>query len=509
MNSPQNPHQPSPTSQTRRSFLKAVAGTAATFSLPARVYAAAKGANEAVRIGGIGFNGRGMGDLSGLLAAPNVRVTALCDVDTAVLDKGKAAMENAGQTVEVFSDLRKLIESKDVDAVMIATPNHWHTLAAIWAMQAGKDVYLEKPVSHTLWEGKQLEAAVKKHGAILQSGTQSRSSLALQEAQAWAKAGNLGRLLRVHGTCYKRRPSIGKVSGAQPIPATVDYDLWCGPSPKTELLRSKLHYDWHWVWDTGNGDLGNQGVHQVDIARWFMGEKGLPPTALSFGGRFGYVDDATTPNTQLIVLPYEKAPMYFEVRGLPDGKGSKSMDSYRGSSIGVVLQYEKGHLLIPSYSAVIAFDEKGEVIKRWGKYALPGEVPVVEEKADPAAPKPLTHHSNFISAVRSRDAASLSCNVREGVVSSALCHLAGISHRLGTPMSVAAATDRIKTDPYAAETLGRMFEHLKLNDALPENITLGALLKVDTVKETIVGNPAARALEHRKERAPYKVPVLA
>jgi predicted dehydrogenase len=494
---------------TRRSFLKSLAGTAAALSLPARVFAGARGANDAVRIGGIGFNGRGMSDLSGLLGAPNVRVTALCDVDPKVLAKGRAAMENVGQTVEVYSDLRKLLESKEVDAVMVATPNHWHTLAAIWAMQAGKDVYLEKPVSHTLWEGKQLEAAVKKYGAILQSGTQSRSSVALQEASAWAKAGNLGRLIRAHGTCYKRRPSIGKVTGPQPIPQGVDYDLWCGPSAKTELMRTKLHYDWHWVWETGNGDLGNQGVHQVDIARWFMGEPGFPGSAMSFGGRFGYVDDATTPNTQLIVLPYEKAPMYFEVRGLPASTGSKEMDVYMGSGIGVVLQYERGHLLVPSYTAVIAFDEKGEIIKRWGKHALPGEAPVPAEKSEAAGEKAPTHHQNFIAAVRSRKTADLACNAREGAVSSALCHLAGISHRLGTPMSVGAAREHIKADPYAAETLGRMLEHLKLNEALPENITLGAHLKVDTKEERIIGNPAATALEHRQDRGEFKVPKLA
>lgn len=495
--------------QTRRSFLKSMAGTAATLSLPASVFAGARGANEAVRIGGIGFNGRGMANLSGLLAAPNVRVTALCDVDSAVLAKGRAAMEGAGQTVEVYTDLRKLIESKDIDAVMVATPNHWHTLAAIWAMEAGKDVYLEKPVSHTLWEGKQLEAAVKKYGSILQSGTQSRSSVGLQEAQAWAKAGNLGRLVRAHGTCYKRRPSIGKVTGPQPIPGTVDYDLWCGPATKGELMRSKLHYDWHWVWETGNGDLGNQGVHQVDIARWFMDEAGFPESALSFGGRFGYEDDGTTPNTQLIVLPYQKAPMYFEVRGLPTAAGSKEMDAYKGSRIGVVLQYEKGHLLIPSYSAVIAFNEKGEVIKRWGKYALEGEAPIAEEKGENKTVKTPTHYENFIAAVRSRNAASLACNVREGAVSSALCHLAGISHRLGSPMSAGAALERLKGDAYASETVGRMLEHLKLNDALPENVVFGAQLQVDTKAEKIVGNPAATELEHRQDRLGFKVPRLA
>jgi len=400
------------------------------------------------------------------------------------------------------------LESKELDAVMVATPNHWHVLAAVWAMQAGKDVYLEKPVSHTMWEGKQLVAGVEKYGRILQSGTQSRSSIGLQEARAWVKEGHLGRLVRAHGTCFKRRPSIGKISGPVQPPATVDYDLWCGPAAKTELKRTKLHYDWHWVWETGNGDLGNQGVHQVDIARWFMGEQGLPPSVLSVGGRFGYQDDATTPNTQLVVLSYPEAPMYFEVRGLPSVLNTKEMDSYRGSGVGVVLEYERGHLLIPSYTAVIAFDEKGEVLKRWGKYALPGETPVAEPKPAAAAKGP-THYSNFIDAVRSRKAESLSCNAREGEVSSALCHLAGISHRVGTSVRPEEARERLQGDAHAAETLGRLFEHLKLNEALPETVTLGASLKVNTKTETIEGNQAASALERRSDRAPYAVPALA
>ncbi|MEK0446932.1 MAG: hypothetical protein RLZZ399_2253 [Verrucomicrobiota bacterium] len=496
------------TQQTRRSFLRTLATSSAALSLPARVYAGAIGANQAIRIGGIGFNGRGMANLAGLLAVPDVRVTALCDVDSTVLSKGRSAMEAAGQRVQVFSDLRRLLESQEVDAVMVATPNHWHVLAAIWAMEAGKDVYLEKPVSHTLWEGKQLVAAVDQYGRILQSGTQSRSSPALQTAHAWLQEGNLGRLIRAHGTCYKRRPSIGKVDGPVAPPANVDYDLWCGPAAKGDLFRAKLHYDWHWVWETGNGDLGNQGVHQMDIARWFMGEKGLPPSAMSVGGRFGYVDDGQTPNTQLVVLPYEKAPLYFEVRGLPSKQDSTEMDSYRGSSVGVLLQYEKGHVLIPNYTAAIAFDPRGEVLQRWGKYALKGEPPIAEAKSLPNGDKVVTHHGNFIDAVRSRKAASLSCNAREGVVSAGLCHLAGISHRLGAAMAPDTARERLKSDLYASEALGRMWEHLKLNEALPEQLTLGAVLNVDTKAETIQGNPAATALERRMDRAPYSVPKL-
>ena len=495
---------------SRRSFLQTLAVTAAGASLPARVYAAAAGSNDAVRIGGIGFNGRGMGNLSGLLAVPGVRVTALCDVDSAVLDKGRKQMEDKGQKVEVYSDLRRLLESKEVDAVMIATPNHWHTLAAIWAMQAGKDVYVEKPVTHTLWEGKQLVAAAAKTGRIAQSGTQSRSSAGLQEARLWLQEGHMGKLLWAHGTCYKRRPSIGKATGAQAVPSTVDYDLWCGPSAKGDLLRTRLHYDWHWIWETGNGDFGNQGVHQVDIARWFMGENGLPPSAMSFlGGRFGYEDDGQTPNSQLVSFQYEKAPLYFEVRGLPSETGSKEMDDYLGSGVGVVLQYEKGHVLIPSYTAVIAFDTQGGIVKRWGRHTLKGETP----EPKPATPTPSvqadSHHANFIRAVRSGKAAELHCNVREGELSSALCHLAGISHRLGAPLAPDAIRERVKADVHAVEALGRMGEHLKRNDALPEKAVFGVPLKVDTAKEVILGNPAATELARRRDRAPFTVPELA
>ena len=198
-----------------------------------------------------------------------VRIVALCDVDSAVLDCGSQQRRTtAARKVTGYQDIRKLLENDDIDAVTIATPNHWHSLAAIWAIQAGKDVYVEKPVSHEVWEGRQLVNAARKHSRIVQTGTQSRSSAALIEAIQWLREGNLGKIKLARGLCYKRRPSIGKTTGPQPVPATVNYDLWCGPAPLDPLRRAKLHYDWHWVWNTGNGDLGNQGIHQMDIARW-------------------------------------------------------------------------------------------------------------------------------------------------------------------------------------------------------------------------------------------------
>jgi predicted dehydrogenase len=236
----------------------------------------------------------------------------------------------AFEKVTGYTDMRKLFDDKSIDAVSIATPNHWHALASIWAIQAGKDVYVEKPVSHCVWEGRQIVKAARKYGKIVQTGTQSRSSReGIAAAVKYVQEGNLGKILLSRGLCYKRRGSIGKSEGEQPIPESIDYDLWCGPGPKGPLMRQKLKYDWHWTWDYGNGDLGNQGIHQKDNARWFLGEMELSPSVWSVGGRLGYEDDGETANTQIIYHGYEKAPLIFEVRGLPENKDSKNMDKYK------------------------------------------------------------------------------------------------------------------------------------------------------------------------------------
>src|SRR5437764_6365081 len=245
------------------------------------------------------------------------RLVALCDVDSNVLENEVKRCENKGEKVKGYTDIRKLLEDNDVDVVTIATPNHWHSLAAFWAVQAGKDVYVEKPVSHNVSEGRRVVEASRKYDRIVQAGTQCRTNPGLQEAIAWLREGNLGKIIRARGLCYKRRASIGKVDGAQPIPPHIDYDLWCGPAPMEPLMRKNLHYDWHWVWPTGNGDIGNQGVHEMDLCRWFVGNTTLPDSVMSIGGRFGYDDDATTPNTLITYYDYKPIPFIFEVRGLP------------------------------------------------------------------------------------------------------------------------------------------------------------------------------------------------
>ena len=281
----------------RRFVQQSLAASTGVFYI-AKTSWAQKSPGDTINVAVIGFGGRGGSHISGYRgqSKEGVNVAALCDVDSKVLSKGVAGFEKDKLKVTGYTDIRKLLENKDIDAVSIATPNHWHSLASIWAMQAGKDVYVEKPVSHNVWEGRQMVNAARRYGKMVQTGTQSRSSRSgIGEAAKWVQEGNLGKILLSRGLCYKKRSSIGKTEGPQPIPDTVDFDLWCGPAPKTELTRKKLHYDWHWTWAYGNGDLGNQGIHQMDIARWFLGEMALSPRVWSVGGRLRTLRSSITP----------------------------------------------------------------------------------------------------------------------------------------------------------------------------------------------------------------------
>ncbi len=475
----------------RRTFLKSAAVSATAVSWSARSWAQVAGANSDVRYAVIGFNGRGRDHLGGLSKVKGCRLTGLCDVDSAVLDKERQAWAEKGLVTEAVTDLRKLLESKNVDAVSIATPNHWHSLAAIWAIQAGKDVYVEKPVSHNVFEGRKLVEAARKYQKIVQTGTQSRSSQGIREAVAWVRAGNLGRILVARGLCYKPRPSIGKVMEPQPPPATVNYDLWCGPAPMDPIRRQKFHYDWHWIWNYGNGDLGNQGIHQMDIARWFLGEMELSPRVLSVGGRLGYDDDGETANTQLVFHDYEKAPLVFEVRGLPDRKEAKAMSTYpagTGGSVAVVVHCEGGYVVVPNYSSATAYDRDGSQIKKWSGSS--------------------DHYQNFINAVRSRKHTDLNADILEGHLSSGLCHTGNVSYRLGQPDSLPAMRGRLQRDIVKSEAFERMVDHLRANEVDLDltKATLGVPLAMDAKAEKFVGNDAANLLLTREYRKPYVVP---
>ncbi|HOX02617.1 MAG TPA: Gfo/Idh/MocA family oxidoreductase [Candidatus Paceibacterota bacterium] len=474
---------------TRRSFLRQAAIGTTALGLAPRSWSAAAGANGDLRVAVVGFGGRGGSHIGAFSKMAGVRLVGLCDCDQKILGSAVKSLAGKGITVKTYTDYRKLLEDREVDVISCATPNHWHSLNVVWACQAGKDVYIEKPISHNVWEGRKAVEAARKYNRIVQAGTQSRSSrTGIAAAVEWVRAGNLGKIKVSRGLCYKRRDTIGKVDGPQPIPPEIDYDLWCGPALKLPLMRKRLHYDWHWVWNTGNGDLGNQGIHEMDVARWFLGVAELSPRILAVGGRLGYVDDGQTYNTMVIYHDYPGAPLIFEVRGLPDKKGSKNMDKYRGAGIGIVIECEGGHVTVPSYTAAAAYDKDGKEIKKWSG---------AED-----------HYANFIKAVRSRKITDLYADVLEGHLSSALCHTGNISCRLGAAKSPGEIKEALRADPAMAEAYGRMVEHLAANevDVAKDKLRLGVPLRMDPKTETFLGNPDASAMLARDYRAPFVVP---
>jgi predicted dehydrogenase len=410
-------------------------------------------------------------------------------VDKKVLEAEADRLASGGTKVEAYQDIRQLLQSKNVDAISIATPNHWHALASIWGMQAGKDIYVEKPVSHDVWEGEKMIEAAHRYNKIVQAGTQSRSSSGIKDAVAWVQKGNLGKIRVARALCYKPRPSIGKTDGPQAVPATVDYNLWCGPAPMTTPRRRHFHYDWHWFWNYGAGDLGNQGIHEMDVARWFLGEKVLSPRVLSVGGRLGYEDDAETPNTLIAFHDYKAAPLIMEVRGLPEKAGSKAMDKYKDVNIGIVVECEGGYVRVKDYLEAIAFDKDGKEIKRFEGYS--------------------SHFDNFIKAVRSRNESDLNAPIREGHLSSSLCHTANISYRLGSHASAEAIREQIKSDPDALPTFNRMAEHLAANNVVLNQTpaTLGMVLKMNPGNEQFIQAKKANYLLASGPREPFVIRV--
>lgn len=474
---------------TRRNFLKSSLAAGVTMTL-LNPYSRVRGANDDIRLAIVGVGGQGSGHIDYFRKLAGVRVVALCDADKDHLDKRVEDFKKRNETVEGYIDVRKLLENKNIDAITTATPNFWHALVTIWACQAGKDVYVEKPVSHNIWEGRKIVEAARKYKRIVQTGTQRRSSEAYQQAYEFIKAGNIGAIRWVRGFCYKPRGSIGKVNGPQPIPASVNYDLWCGPADMLPLMRKNLHYDWHWVWNTGNGDIGNQGIHEMDLARWALGDPKLAPAVMSIGGRFGYDDDAETANTQIAFFDYKPAPLIFEVRGLPRKAGDTAMDNYRGTQIGVVVQCENGYFAAGEGGGW-TYDKDGKRIKQFTGSGG-------------------AHHENFIKAVRSRKVSDLNADIEKGHLSSALCHMGNISYRLGRKKSVEEIKATIKDNAELTDSFERFLTHLAANnvDVAKAPATIGPMLTMDTEKEKFVGelSDMANMLVKRNYREPYVIP---
>jgi Oxidoreductase family, NAD-binding Rossmann fold/Oxidoreductase family, C-terminal alpha/beta domain len=461
---------------TRRDFLRTSAKTGAglaalggiTFiSQPQRVF----GANDRVQVAIIGLNGRGGDHIKGFSRLANAQIAALCDVDPRVLDMRLTQMDKQGlPKPKTYADIRKLLDDKSIDAISIATPNHWHSLMAIWGCQAGKDVYVEKPCSHNWWEGKQLVEAAAKYNRVVQHGTQSRSGKGVIEGIKQINGGLIGEVYLARGLCFKWRDTIGRAS-EEPVPSGVDYDLWTGPAPMKPFTRNRFHYNWHWIWDTGNGDVGNQGVHEMDKARWGLGVK-YPTRVSAIGGHFMFDDDQQTPNTlntafEFVTPDGKRKMLEFEVRhwvtnseamigtkafgseGVPaagfaaalptDTKSAAAKpktgpDAGSHNVIGNLFYGSKGYMAMGDYDSY----------KSWlGKEMEPG----------PGGHGAGDHYANFIDCVHSRKKEDLHAPIEEGHISCTLIHLANISYRLGRTIHFKPDTQEINGDKEAMDLI--------------------------------------------------------
>jgi predicted dehydrogenase len=456
------------------------------------------GANDTVRIAIAGLNSRGGSHVGEFAAMPGVQIVCLVDPDSRtfakrlkqVASKTASVGKPTGVPPATEKDIRRVLENKDVDAISIATPNHWHALMTIWACQAGKDVYVEKPCSHNVHEGRVAVEAARRYNRIVQHGTQGRSSHQWAEAVEAIRSGQLGKLLVSRALCYKPRKSIGFKPITDP-PKEVDFNIWLGPAPDQPYHANLVHYEWHWFWDFGNGDIGNQGVHEMDKARWLIpashsASATFPKTVMSVGGRFGYKDQGQTANTQVAVMDYGDTQLIFEVRGLPTGP-------FHGSTVGNIAHLEGGTIV------------DGKFYPRGKKEPVPlSQVVKVEATRGPGK----SHFANFIAAVRSRKAADLNADILEGHHSAALCHLANISYRLGEEVPFSKSSAAFGDDKEACETFARMEEHLKENKVPLDGLDyrLGRKLTFDAASESFVGDSQANELLTRHYRAPFVVP---
>jgi predicted dehydrogenase len=399
--------------------------------------------NDRVRVACVGVRGQGKSHIGAYSKMENVEIAAVCDIDETILNDRINGIEKSGnKRPEAFTDFRKLLEDKSIDAVSIATPNHSHALQTIWACQAGKHVYVEKPASHNIFESRQIVAAARKYNRLVQNGVNARSSPGVQEAVQKLREGEIGDIYMARGLCFKWRDTIGRAA-VEPVPAGVHYDLWLGPAPKTEFTKNRFHYNWHWFWDYGNGDLGNQGIHEVDIARWGLGVR-YPSKISAIGGHFMFDDDQQTPNT--VTATYEfnengkKRMMVFEVRhwmsnheaGIGE-KGGKDPNT-----IGNLFYGSKGYMAIDGYNSYKTF---------LGKDQQPGATRSTGGN----------NWANFIDAVRSGKQSDLNHEIQEGADSATLMHLANISYRLGRTLNFDSEKFVITGDPEATMMFTRNY----------------------------------------------------
>lgn len=475
----------------RRDFLKrAAVGSLAAFTIAGtKASGRVLGANDRVRIAVAGINTRGMNHLDAYFRLKDqVEIAYLVDPDSRLFaERTKLVQQKAGTTPTCLADLRKVLDDKNLDAVSIAAPNHWHSLLAIWACQAGKDAYVEKPCGHTVFEGRKLVEAARRYDRIVQHGTQARSDPNWINQVAAVRSGKYGKLLIAYGYAGKPRKSIGIKPTKEP-PKELDFDIWLGPAAQQPYHENLVHYNWHWFWDFGNGEIGNQGVHQMDIARWAMPEGAVPKSLVSLGGRFAWDDQGQTPNTLLTVIDFGEAKIVFEDRDMVDSKTANTSNEFRMEG-GLIKQGK----FFPNGKS------QGEPLSD-----VAG-IPLTEDDRDSTT----RHIRNFIDCVRSRKRENLQAEILEGHRSAMLCHLANISYRSGTDVSFLHPIEAFGNDTAAYEAWGSMKQHLvdvcdkKLDGA---TCRLGRKLAIDAKAEKVIGDEEANKLLTQPYRKPYVVP---
>ena len=471
----------------RRRFVQSVA---AAGSLPLFNISGTKasgqiiGANERINIGVCGIRGRGSSHLGGWIDADNVTVTTLVDIDQTQFEPRQRQLrdKNQPEAAHTHDDIRRALDDKDLDAISIATCNHTHALNTVWACQAGKDVYVEKPMSHNVWEGRKCIEAARKYGRMVQHGTQQRSSQGRANEIAAVKSGKYGKLLVSKGYCCKPRWSIGYKEPGAP-PAHLNFDVWLGPAPEQPYHANLVHYNWHWFWDFGNGDTGNQGVHEMDVARWAIDGATMPNQVWSLGGRLGYDDQGETPNMQLSGYQYGDVLLHDKDDYKKAGFGRQVSNEYYTTE-GVI----RGNKFYA--------DGKGE-----GEAVSGGE---------PEQVTPGGAFGSFIAACRSRDIADLNADVEHGHYSSALCHLGNIAQRVGKPASFGDGTPKSVTgdNRQSVEAFAKIKANLEFAgvDLDATKYQLSSVLDFDPASERFTNSDAANALLSRKYREPYVIP---
>lgn len=447
------------------------------------------GANEQVRVGFIGVGSRGMTLLKQFKGIPNAKLVAVSDPDT---DHMERAAKAAGNQPEMIRDYRKLLERKDIDAVFVASPNHWHALHTIHACQAGKDVYVEKPTSHSTWESRQMVAAAAKHGRVVQAGTQNRSDPGLISAFQYIKEGKIGAIKAVRGLCFRNRESIGKLNQPLVPPKTCDYNLWLGPAQDKPIYRPQLHYDWHWDFNTGDGDIGNQGPHEFDLMSWVLGDPEMPKEVFSFGGRFGWNDAGDTANMQVAAFELNGVPCIFEVNNMWLAPERNAEAVYKGIRVGVIVTCEGGEF-------------RGG---RGGGYVLgpDGKEKIAKFPGDAGG----GHMQNFIDVVRSRKMQDLIAPIHLSHKSAAIAHFANISLRAGQQVTLDKLPSLLPQTADMEDILARQRQQLtdwKI-DFSKTTCSFGSKVSIDPKTGSLTG-PEAAAFDRPQFRKGFEVPELA